>query len=48
MKGYQTQTGFMGYVAHKGKYMLFATESEYEEYITEREEQLWQSKMKYH
>ena len=31
MKGYPTQTGYMGHV--NGKYMLFATESEYYDYI---------------
>ena len=33
MKGYYTQTGYMGYV--EGKYMLFASESEYYEYMKE-------------
>lgn len=31
MKGYYTQTGYMGYI--EGKYMLFASESEYYEYM---------------
>lgn len=31
MKGYYTQSGYMGFV--KGKYMLFASESEYYEYM---------------
>ena len=31
MKGYYTQTGYMGYV--EGKYILFASESEYYEYM---------------
>ncbi len=31
MKGYTTAEGYMGYV--DGKYMLFASESEYREYI---------------
>ena len=31
MKGYATQTGYMGYV--EGKYMLFASESDYYDYI---------------
>ena len=35
MKGYYTQTGYMGYV--EGRYMLFVTESEYYEYIRESE-----------
>ena len=34
-KGYPTSSGFMGYV--DGIYMLFATETEYEEYIEERQ-----------
>ena len=33
MKGYYTAYGYMGYV--DGKYQLFATESEYIDYITE-------------
>ncbi len=33
MKGYYTAYGYMGYV--NGKYQLFATESEYIDYITE-------------
>lgn len=32
MKGYYTAYGYMGYV--NGKYMLFATETEYINYIT--------------
>jgi len=32
MKGYYTAYGYMGYV--DGKYQLFATESEYIDYIT--------------
>lgn len=36
MKGYDTQNGYMGYV--DGKYMLFASEEEYREYILERSE----------
>jgi len=31
MKGYTTESGFMGYV--NGKYMLFASEREYREYL---------------
>jgi len=33
MKGYYTAYGYMGYV--NGKYMLFATEAEYIDYITD-------------
>jgi hypothetical protein len=32
MKGYHTQCGYMGYVFDK--YILFATESDYIDYIT--------------
>ena len=32
-KGYHTAEGYMGYV--NGKYMLFASESDYLEYITQ-------------
>ena len=35
LKGYYTQTGYMGYV--EGKYILFASESEYYEYMKERD-----------
>ena len=31
LKGYPTNSGYMGFV--DGKYMLFATEGEYEEYV---------------
>ena len=31
MKGYITQSGYMGYV--DGEYMLFASETDYREYI---------------
>ena len=31
MKGYLTQSGYMGYV--DGKYMLFASEDEYRDYF---------------
>lgn len=34
MKGYNTASGYMGYV--EGVYMLFATEEEYVEYLEER------------
>lgn len=33
MKGYPTSEGYMGFV--NGRYMLFASESEYREYIEE-------------
>ncbi len=33
MKGYNTQSGYMGYV--NGEYKLFATEEEYLEYIAD-------------
>ncbi len=33
MKGYFTASGFMGYV--EGRYMLFASEEEYREYLEE-------------
>ena len=36
IKGYTVPQGFMGLV--KGKYQLFASESEYYEYMLEREE----------
>ena len=32
MKGYFTESGYMGYV--EDRYMLFANESEYEEYLS--------------
>lgn len=35
MKGYYTRAGYKGYV--NGKYLLFATEKEYEEYLNEHE-----------
>lgn len=36
MKGYDTPEGYRGLI--KGKYMLFASESDYYEYILEMEE----------
>ena len=33
MKGYHTESGYMGYV--NGKYMLFASEEDYFEYLQE-------------
>ena len=35
MKGYYTAEGYMGMV--EGRYMLFASEKEYREYMEERE-----------
>ena len=37
MKGYSTESGYMGYV--DGRYMLFATESDYKEYLEGGEEE---------
>jgi len=37
MKGYVTATGYMGLV--NGRYLLFCSESDYVEYMTESEEQ---------
>ena len=34
LKGYYTSSGYMGYV--EGKYILFATENEYYEYMMGR------------
>ncbi len=33
MKGYTTASGYMGYV--EGEYILFASETEYREYVEE-------------
>lgn len=33
MKGYPVLFGYMGYVPWLGKYLLFATEAEYAEYL---------------
>lgn len=33
MKGYTTQTGYMGYV--DGEYMLFSSEADYYEYMND-------------
>ncbi len=33
MKGYDTETGYMGYV--DGRYVLFASESDYFEFVSE-------------
>ena len=37
MKGYVVTSGYMGYIGN-GRYMLFATEEEYEDYIEGGEE----------
>ncbi len=37
MKGFDTQTGYMGYV--DGRYMLFASEEEYIEYVSARDDE---------
>ena len=34
MKGYYTAYGYMGYVPWLNKYILFATETEYIDYVT--------------
>ena len=39
MKGYNTENGYMGYV--NGSYMLFASESEYREYIEAEQKQIF-------
>lgn len=36
MKGYYTETGYMGYV--DGRYMLFADETDYADYVASRQE----------
>ncbi len=36
MKGYDTSNGYMGYVS--GRYMLFVSEEEYREYLSEKAE----------
>ena len=36
MKGYNTASGYMGYV--DGQYVLFVSEQEYREYLSELEE----------
>lgn len=33
MKGYNVPYGYMGYVETEGKYMLFASEADYLEYV---------------
>ena len=37
MKGYNTSNGYMGYV--EGKYILFASEQEYFEFMEDQEEE---------
>lgn len=39
-KGYPVQTGFMGWIPKISKYMLFATEDEYEEYVEEEKDDI--------
>ena len=34
MKGYYVSDGYMGYIPSEKRYMLFASESDYIEYIT--------------
>lgn len=36
MKGYAVESGYMGYV--EGRYMLFASEMDYEDYMNDTEE----------
>ena len=36
-KGYVVQSGYMGYVEDEGRYMLFSSESDYEEYLVDLE-----------
>ena len=33
MKGYAVNSGYMGYIHTEGRYMLFATEDDYVEYM---------------
>lgn len=35
MKGYYTNSGYMGWIPRWNKYILFCTEQEYEEYYKE-------------
>lgn len=39
-KGYPVATGYMGWIPKISKYMLFATEDEYEEYVEEEKEDI--------
>lgn len=36
-KGYVVHSGYMGYIPSEGRYMLFATEMDYAEYMAEEE-----------
>lgn len=38
MKGYYVQSGYMGYIPRESKWVLFATESDYVEYLNETED----------
>lgn len=37
MQGYYTKSGFMGYVPEERRYVLFATDSDYYEYMKAHE-----------
>lgn len=37
MKGYIVKNVYMGYIPEEGRYMLFATETEYTEYMEDME-----------
>lgn len=37
MKGYNIDCGYMGYISDTGRYMLFASESDYIDYVKENE-----------
>ena len=39
IKGYPIDVGYMGYLPSKGEYELFDSESDYEEYIQDNEEE---------
>lgn len=34
-KGYVVQSGYMGYVEDEGRYILFATEDDYQDYLVD-------------
>lgn len=36
MKGYNVPYGYMGWINELGKYILFASEADYRDYINER------------
>lgn len=38
MKGFYTRKGYMGFIPKFNKFLLFATEAEYEEFYKETEE----------